>query len=83
VAMPVADPSFMVSLIGRDACSALANLLRNPRSKFRSLSIHHTQIDDEGVDILLTGLIGNNGSKFLTLLAIALLRLGGKPSLLC
>ena len=45
--------------IGRDACSALANLLRIRGSILDSLSLHHTQIDDEGADILSSGLIGN------------------------
>jgi hypothetical protein len=46
--------------IGRDACSALANLLRIRGSVLRSLSLNGTQIDDEGADILSSGLIGNN-----------------------
>jgi hypothetical protein len=45
--------------IGRDACSALANLLRIRGSILNSLSLHGTQIDDEGADILSSGLIGN------------------------
>jgi hypothetical protein len=46
--------------IGRDACSALANLLRIRGSVLRSLSLNGTQIDDEGADVLSSGLIGNN-----------------------
>jgi hypothetical protein len=46
--------------IGRDACSALANILLIRGSILDSLSLHGTQIDDEGADILSSGLIRNN-----------------------
>jgi hypothetical protein len=45
--------------IGRDACTALADLLRNPRVILESLYLFRTEIDDEGADILSSGLIGN------------------------
>jgi hypothetical protein len=46
--------------IGRDACTALADLLRNPRVILESLLLCRTKIDDEGADILSTGLIRNH-----------------------
>jgi hypothetical protein len=45
--------------IGRNACSALANLLRIRGSVLTSLTLIDTQIDDEGADILSSGLVGN------------------------
>jgi len=45
--------------IGRDACSALAKLLRIRGSVLESLTLIETQMDDEGADILSSGLVGN------------------------
>ena len=46
--------------IGRDACTALAGLLRNPQVSLESLNLFRTEIDDDGADILSTGLIRNH-----------------------
>ena len=46
--------------IGRDACTALADLLRNPQVSLESLNLFRTEIDDDGADILSTGLIRNH-----------------------
>jgi Ran GTPase-activating protein (RanGAP) involved in mRNA processing and transport len=45
--------------IGRDACTALADFLRNPRVILESLDLFRNAIDDKGADILSSGLIGN------------------------
>ena len=53
--------------IGRDGCSALANLLENDNSPLESLLLDRNQVDDECISILCNGLRNN---KTLTKLAL-------------
>jgi hypothetical protein len=46
--------------IRQDSCVTLADLLRNPQVSLESLKLFRTDINDEGADILSSGLIRNH-----------------------
>jgi len=52
--------SLMCNRIGKDGCTSLARLLKNPDSKLKSLILRHNLIDNECAAVLAESLFGNN-----------------------
>ena len=53
--------------IGTNECMALANVLRHTITELRTLNLYNNAIDDEGMDILVGGLLTNANLNALTL----------------
>lgn len=65
--LDLAQLSIYGNEIGARGCDALAALLRNPRSNLIELSLAENRINDQGMIVLATGLIGNSALKGLDL----------------
>ena len=53
--------------VGRIGCKALGNVLKQPTSKLKNLSLSGSQLDDQGIGLLCDGLLGNSKLKKLDL----------------